>query len=244
MAAQPDLTNVTDDYLFAEVKRRFECSFKPQRRIIVTGPPGAGKGTHAPRLRDENCWCHLSTGDMLREEVKQGTPLGLKAKEAMNAGQLVSDDIVIGMIKERMKMPSCKRGAILDGFPRTIPQAEALDKMLEDEGKPLDKVVAFDIPDDLLVDRIAGRRIHEKSGRTYHVRNNPPKVPDVDDVTGEPLIQRKDDNEAVLRKRLEYYHNYTTPIFGYYGQKGKFTSINANQPITQVWKDLISSLNV
>jgi adenylate kinase len=241
---EADLTNVTNDLLFAEVKRRFECSFKPQRRIILTGPPGAGKGTHAPRLKNENCWCHLSTGDMLREGVKQGSPLGVKAKEAMNAGQLVSDDIVIGMIKERMKTPACSRGAILDGFPRTVPQAEALDKMMLDEGKPLDKVVALEIPDDLLVERIAGRRIHEKSGRSYHVRFNPPKVPDTDDITGEPLIQRKDDTEVLLRKRLEYYHQYTTPILGHYGKMGLLATLNANQAIDKVWKDLSGSLNL
>jgi len=244
MEGGQDLTNISNDHLFSEVKRRFECSFKPQRRVILSGPPGAGKGTHAPRLKDENCWCHLSTGDMLREEVKQGSPLGLKAKEAMNAGQLVSDDIVIGMIKERMKTPSCQRGAILDGFPRTIPQAEALDKMMQEEGKPLDKVVAFDIPDELLVDRISGRRIHQRSGRTYHTRNNPPKVADTDDVTGEPLMQRKDDTEAVLRKRLEDYHSHTTPIFGYYQQKGLLATINANQAIDKVWKDLGGALNI
>ncbi|CAG9327685.1 unnamed protein product [Blepharisma stoltei] len=239
----PDLRNIPNDVLFNEVKRRFDCSFKPKGKVILTGPPGSGKGTQAPQLSQENCWCHLSTGDLLRDEVSRGTELGKKAKEIMNQGALVSDDIVIGMIKNKLKEPICSRGAIFDGFPRTVPQAEALDKMLEEEGSKIDKVVEFNIPDEILVERITGRRVHLASGRSYHVKFSPPKVPDVDDISGEPLIQRKDDTAEVLNKRLQAYHSTTTPILNYYSQKGLLATINANQPVKTVWEDLLRNIS-
>lgn len=239
----PDLRNISNDSLFAEVKRRFDCSFKPQAKVILSGPPGSGKGTQGPILSQENCWCHLSTGDILREEVAKGTELGLKAKEIMNQGALVSDDIVVGMIKNKLKEPICARGAILDGFPRTIPQAEALDRMLEEENTKIDKVVEFSIPDEILVERITGRWVHPGSGRSYHVKFSPPKVAEIDDITGEPLIHRKDDTEEVLTKRLQNYHDMTTPILNYYAQKGVLATINADQPIKNVWADLIRNVN-
>ena len=236
-----DLKNVSSASLFAEIKRRFECSLKPKKQVVLVGPPGSGKGTQSVKLAEEMCWCHLSTGDLLRDEVAKGTELGLQAKAAMESGALVSDDIVIGMIHNKIKEPVCERGAILDGFPRTIPQAEALDKMLQTEGKNIDKVVDFQIEDDQVVDRITGRRIHPSSGRVYHVKFNPPREEDKDDISGEPLIHRKDDTEEVLRKRLEYFHTYTSPILQHYGQQNKLSTINANQKITSVWEDLVKA---
>jgi adenylate kinase len=238
MAESPDLKNVENEALFSEVKRRFECSFKPSKRVVLAGPAGSGKGTQAEKLSQENCWCWLSTGDLLREQVAKGTELGLKAKVAMNAGGLVSDDIVIGMIREQVKRPYCSRGVIFDGFPRTKVQAEALDEMLGSESLKIDKAIEFQIPDEVLVGRITGRRAHLPSGRTYHVTFKPPRVPDLDDVTGEPLTQRKDDTEEVLKKRLDQYHSNTNLIFDYYRQKSVYAGINANQSIPKVWEDL------
>jgi len=236
-----DLKNVSSAALFAEVKRRFECSLKPKKQVVLVGPPGSGKGTQATKLAEDMCWCHLSTGDLLRDEVAKGTELGLKAKEAMDSGALVSDEIVIGMIQHKIKEPVCERGAILDGFPRTLPQAEALDSMLRNEGKSIDKVIDFEIEDNLVVDRVTGRRVHPNSSRVYHVKFNPPKQEGIDDVTGEPLVHRRDDTEEVLRKRLDYFHNYTSPILEYYKEQNKLSTINANQRITSVWEDLVKA---
>jgi adenylate kinase len=235
-----DLRNVPLDALHSEVQRRFHCSLQPNRRIILVGPAGSGKGTQAPRLSEENCWCHLSTGDLLRDEIKRESELGLKVKSIIAAGGLVSDDLVVGIIRNKIKEPVCDNGVIFDGFPRTLKQAEALDQMLSEEGKEIDKVVEFQIPDEVLASRITGRRIHLASGRSYHVTFNPPKVEGVDDATGEPLIHRPDDTEESLFKRLESYHSQTKPILGYYGLKGKLLTIDANRPISNVWADLLS----
>jgi adenylate kinase len=236
-----DLKNVPLEALHAEVQRRFRCSFKPMRQVILVGPAGAGKGTQAPRLSEENCWCHLSTGDLLRDEVKKGSELGLQAKKIMDAGGLVSDDIVIGMIRSKISEPMCSRGVIFDGFPRTEPQARALDEMLEKEGKQINKAVELRIPDEVLVERITGRRIHPGSGRSYHVKFAPPKAEGVDDVTGEPLVQRSDDTEEALKKRLTFYHQHATPIMEYYRSRGKAATINANSPIDKVWTELLAN---
>ena len=184
--------------------------------IILVGPAGAGKGTQAPNIRNDLCLCHRATGDMLRAAVDAKTELGLKAKDIMAAGKLVPDDLVIGLIKDQFTLPECARGIILDGFPRTTAQAEALDRMLKENGKSLDKVLEFKVDDKVLVERISGRRIHKASGRSYHTKFNPPKVEGKDDFTGEPLIQRPDDNEHVLKTRLDSYHQETEPILGYY----------------------------
>lgn len=242
MAQLPNLKDVENEILFAEVKRRFECSFKPMKRVVLVGPAGSGKGTQAEKLSAENCWCWLSTGDLLRDQVKQGTELGLKAKVAMDAGGLVSDDVVIGMIREQIKKPSCSRGVIFDGFPRTTVQAEALDAMLSQENTSIDKALDLQIPDEVLVERITGRRVHLASGRTYHVSFKPPKVEGLDDVTGEPLTHRKDDTEEVLKKRLVQFHTYTVPILDYYRKKSVYAGINANQGINKVWEDLLKAL--
>jgi adenylate kinase len=181
-------------------------------RIILLGPPGAGKGTQAQFIMQRYGIPQISTGDMLRAAVKAGTELGLKAKAVMDAGALVSDDIIIGLVKERIAQPDCAKGFLFDGFPRTIPQAEALTAA----GVPLDHVVEIAVDDEDIVGRMSGRRVHEASGRVYHVVNNPPKREGVDDVTGEPLIQRADDKEETVRKRLQVYHDQTKPLVAYY----------------------------
>jgi adenylate kinase len=210
-----------------------------QLRTILVGPPGAGKGTQAPRIRDEFCVCHLATGDMLREQVAQKTPLGIEAKKIMDTGGLVSDDIMVGMIKDQLENnKACKNGFVLDGFPRTVPQAQKLDGMLADRKEKLDSVVQLQIDDQLLISRITGRLIHPASGRTYHKEFDPPKKPMVDNVTGEPLIQRSDDNVETLRKRLGAFHSQTGPVVDYYKAKGLWHGIDAAQSPTVVWDNL------
>jgi adenylate kinase len=183
-------------------------------RLILLGPPGAGKGTQANFIKDAYGIPQISTGDMLRAAVKAGTPLGLAAKKVMDAGGLVSDDIIIGLVKERLAAPDCAAGYLFDGFPRTIPQADAL----KDGGVGLDYVLEIDVPDAAIVERMAGRRVHVASGRTYHVKYNPPRTPGKDDVTGEDLIQRDDDREETVKKRLDVYHAQTKPLVEYYAR--------------------------
>ena len=183
-------------------------------RLILLGGPGAGKGTQANYIKEKFGIPQISTGDMLRAHVKAGSELGLKAKAIMDAGGLVSDDIIIGMVKERLTQDDCKNGYLFDGFPRTIPQAEAM----KAAGVPIDYVVEIDVADEEIIKRMSGRRVHVASGRTYHVVFNPPKVAGKDDVTGEDLIQRDDDKEETVRKRLEVYHAQTRPLVDYYSQ--------------------------
>ncbi len=181
-------------------------------RLILLGGPGAGKGTQAAFIKDKFSIPQISTGDMLRAAVKAGTPLGKAAKEVMDAGKLVSDGIIIGLVKERIKEADCANGFLFDGFPRTIPQADAM----KAAGVKIDYVVEIDVPDETIVERMAGRRVHVASGRTYHVKFNPPKLAGKDDATGEDLIQRDDDKEETVRKRLAVYHEQTEPLVGYY----------------------------
>lgn len=183
-------------------------------RLILLGPPGAGKGTQAGFIKERFGIPQISTGDMLRAAVKAGTPLGLAAKKVMDSGQLVSDDIIIGLVKERLKESDCASGYLFDGFPRTIPQADAM----KDAGVSIDAVLEIAVPDGDIIERMSGRRVHVASGRTYHVRFNPPKAEGKDDLTGEPLIQRDDDREDVVRKRLEVYHAQTSVLVQYYSQ--------------------------
>ena len=183
-------------------------------RLILLGPPGAGKGTQAAVITKTYNIPQISTGDMLRAAVKAGSPLGLEAKKVMDSGGLVSDDIIIGLVKDRLKQDDCVNGYLFDGFPRTIPQAEAM----KDAGVQIDVVLEIDVPDSDIVSRMSGRRVHTASGRTYHVHFNPPKVEGKDDVTGEDLIQRDDDREETVRKRLEVYHAQTRQLVDYYGK--------------------------
>jgi len=183
-------------------------------KLILLGAPGAGKGTQAAFITEKYGIPQISTGDMLRAAVKAGTPLGLEAKKVMDAGQLVSDEIILGLIKERLKQPDCAKGFLFDGFPRTIPQAEAL----RTQGVDLDFVLEIDAPDEEIIKRMSGRRVHPTSGRTYHMTFNPPKVAGKDDATGEELIQRDDDREETVRKRLDVYHSQTKPLVEFYSK--------------------------
>ena len=183
-------------------------------RLILLGPSGAGKGTQANFIKEKFGIPQISTGDMLRAAVKAGTPLGLEAKKVMDAGGLVSDDIIIGLVKDRLQQEDCKSGYMFDGFPRTIPQADAM----KDAGVPIDFVLEIDVPDAEIVERMSGRRAHLASGRTYHVKYNPPKVAGKDDVTGEDLVQRDDDKEETVKKRLDVYHSQTKPLVEYYSK--------------------------
>lgn len=195
-------------------------------RLILLGAPGAGKGTQAKFICEKYAVPQISTGDMLRAAVKEGTPLGIEAKKIMDSGGLVSDDIIIGLVKDRLMQPDCIKGYLFDGFPRTIPQAQAM----KDAGVPIDYVVEIDVPFDAIIDRMSGRRVHVSSGRTYHVRFNPPKTEGKDDVTGEELIQRDDDKEATVRKRLDVYDAQTKPLIEYYSSWAKHGDAAAKVP--------------
>jgi adenylate kinase len=192
-------------------------------RLILLGPPGAGKGTQAASITGKFGIPQISTGDMLRTAVKAGTRLGLEAKKFMDAGQLVPDDVIIGLVEDRIRQPDAAKGFLFDGFPRTIPQAEAM----KQAGVDLDYVVEVDVPDDVIIERLSGRRVHLPSGRTYHIHFNPPKVGGKDDVTGEDLIQRDDDKEATILKRLEVYHSQTKQLIDYYSQMAASGAPNA-----------------
>ena len=183
-------------------------------RLILLGGPGAGKGTQAGFIMQRYGIPQISTGDMLRAAVKAGTPLGVEAKKVMDRGDLVSDDIIIGLVKERILAPDCAKGFLFDGFPRTIPQAEAMRR----SGVNIEHAVEIAVDDKVIIERMSGRRAHLPSGRTYHVKFNPPKVEGKDDVTGEPLVQRDDDQEATVRHRLEVYHGQTRPLVEYYAK--------------------------
>ena len=186
-------------------------------RLILLGPPGAGKGTQAGFIKEKFAIPQISTGDMLRAHVKAGSALGLEAKKYMDAGGLVPDDVIIGMVKERLRQDDCQHGYLFDGFPRTIPQADAM----KQAGVAIDFVLEIDVPDSEIIERMSGRRVHLASGRTYHLKHNPPKVVGKDDVTGEDLIQRDDDREETVKKRLQVYHDQTEALVQYYSQWAK-----------------------
>mmetsp|Transcript_6179 Transcript_6179/g.13441 ORF Transcript_6179/g.13441 Transcript_6179/m.13441 type:complete len:328 (+) Transcript_6179:144-1127(+) len=236
-----------------EVEDKF-AAYWPRNIMILFGPPGAGKGTHGPKIEDLLGIPQLSTGDMLRAAVAAKSEVGLKAAAVMKAGGLVSDEIVIGIIRDRIREPDCKFGFILDGFPRTLVQAQTLDKMLCEEGACVTKVIELEVPDSVLEERICGRWIHKKSGRSYHVKFAPPKsmkkdaegnpIPQSmkDDETGEPLMQRADDTASALQKRLKGYHGETVPILSHYSPKGVVGKVNANQGMDGVWGEVLESL--
>ena len=232
------LHEVSTDALMREIQRRLECQSKPDKRLILVGPPGCGKGTQSPKIKADHCLCHLATGDMLRAAVAAKTPNGVRAKQAMESGALVSDDIVVGIIEEAIKQTECRNGFILDGFPRTVPQAVMLDEMLAKKGVSVDKVLDFQIPDEVLVERIEGRWIHAKSGRSYHTKF---WVPGVIDVTA-TLTKRKDDNAATLKSRLDAFHAQTQPVIDYYNKAGRVSNIIANKPAKQVEAQIDTAL--
>lgn len=208
-------------------------------RIILLGAPGAGKGTQAQFIMKKYGIPQISTGDMLRAAVKSGSELGIQAKSLMDAGKLVTDELVIALVKERIAQSDCENGFLLDGFPRTVPQADAM----KEAGIEIDYVLEFDVPDEMIIDRMSGRRIHAPSGRVYHIKHNPPKQEGLDDVTNEPLTIRKDDEESIVRKRLVEYHQLTKPLIGYYqaqAQAGntQYFKIDGTQTVDAVTQEL------
>ena len=213
-------------------------------RIILLGAPGAGKGTQAQFLTKKYNIPQISTGDMLRGAIKAGTQMGKLAKKAMDAGQLVTDEIIIGLVKDRIMEDDCKNGYLLDGFPRTLPQADAVTSA----GIKIDAVIEIDVPDSEIITRMAGRRVHLASGRTYHIDYNPPKIDDKDDITGEDLVQRDDDKESVVIDRLKVYHELTQPLIGYYKEQAKNTgdlvyiTVDGTANISDVEDAIVSKL--
>jgi len=242
-----------DDGTAKSVEDKF-ATYWPRNIMILFGKPGAGKGTHGPKIEDMLGIPQLSTGDMLRAAVAAKSDVGLKAAAVMKAGGLVSDDIVIGIIRDRIREPDCKFGFILDGFPRTLVQAQELDKMLAEEGARVTKVVELQVPDEVLEERICGRWIHKNSGRSYHVKYAPPKNMKTDsdgkpiaesmtdDETGELLMQRPDDTASALVKRLDGYRGETVPILQHYAPKGIVVEVNANQEMDGVWGEVLAAL--
>jgi len=213
-------------------------------KFILLGAPGAGKGTQAQFLTKQFNIPQISTGDMLRSAIKAQTPMGKMAKEFMDAGKLVTDEIIIGLVQDRIQEPDCANGFLLDGFPRTVPQADAL----KAAGVEIDAIIEIDVPDEEIVNRMAGRRVHPGSGRTYHLTYNPPKVAGKDDETGEDLIQRDDDQAEVVLDRLKVYHAQTAPLIDYYRAESdqnaalKYIKVDGTQPISDVETEILSSL--
>lgn len=208
-------------------------------KIVLMGAPGCGKGTQSPYVQERYGLCHLSTGDMLREAVTRKTANGLLAKDAMETGKLVSDDIVFGIVKDSIKNPECRYGYILDGFPRTLKQAQLMDEA----GEKVDKVIEFSAPDEVILQRTSGRWIHKASGRTYHEIFRPPQTPGKDDVSGEDLYQRKDDRREVCEKRLDIYKSETMPLKNFFSKAGVYSMINADRTVEEVRKNIAALLD-
>jgi len=211
-------------------------------KLILLGPPGAGKGTQAKLLIDKFGIPQISTGDILRAAVKEGTPMGVRAKACMDAGALVPDEVVVGIVRERLQKKDCDQGFILDGFPRTVPQADALKANLEELGKQLDAVISIEVDNEALIERLTGRRTCRACGRGFHVSFDPPKVEGVCDACGGELYQRDDDQEATIRKRLEVYQQQTAPLVAYYEQLGLLSAIDGMQEMAVVQGDILAAL--
>jgi adenylate kinase len=211
-------------------------------KLILLGPPGAGKGTQAKMLTEEFSIPQISTGDILRAAVKDGTPMGRKAKEFMDAGGLVPDDVVVGIVRDRLQEADCDQGFILDGFPRTVAQADALQTSLQEMGKELDRVISLSVDAEALVERLTGRRTCKQCGRGYHVKFDPPRAGGICDACGGALFQRDDDQEETIRKRLQVYEEQTAPLISYYRQAGVLMELDGMQPIVQVQEKMLSLL--
>merc|ERR1712032_1377424 len=214
----------------------------PRKNIILLGPPGSGKGTQSFKLINDFCYCQLSTGDLLRDAVKRQTAGGIKAKEAMDKGALVTNEIIYEIMEKEMESPSCERGIIFDGFPRNEEQAEGLGRFLKNIGRDLDHVFELKVNEEEVIERAEGRRIHLASGRTYHIKKNPPKVEGIDDVTGEPLIHRSDDKRETIKNRLDVFYKQTLPVSSYYEKKGLLKKVDSMQSIDKVYADINSGL--
>ena len=213
------------------------------KKIVLLGPPGCGKGTQAQKLINEFGFVQLSTGDMLRAAISNGTEIGVEAKSIIDKGELVSDEIVIGIVRERIFSKECERGYMLDGFPRTLAQAEKLDQILSDRNQKIDIVIRLCVPDDILVRRIAGRRFHIKSGRSYNIEFNPPKIEGKDDITGEKLVQREDDKEEIVESRLKTYYELTEPLVGYYEKEDILKEVDGTGSPGNIYSEIKQILN-
>ena len=216
---------------------------KKHIQIILLGPPGCGKGTQAQKLINEFGFVQLSTGDMLRAAISKGTEIGVEAKSIIDKGELVSDEIVIGIVRERIFSKECESGYMLDGFPRTLTQAEKLNQILSDRNQKIDVVIRLCVPEDMLVRRIAGRRFHIKSGRSYNIEFNPPKIEGKDDITGEKLVQREDDKEEIVESRLKTYYELTEPLVEYYKKEGLLKEIDGTGSPEKIYTEIKQTLN-
>ena len=216
---------------------------KKHIQIILLGPPGCGKGTQAQKLINEFGFVQLSTGDMLRAAISKGTEIGVEAKSIIDKGELVSDEIVIGIVREIIFSKECERGYMLDGFPRTLAQAEKLNQILSDRNQKIDVVIRLCVPEDMLVRRIAGRRFHIKSGRSYNIEFNPPKIEGKDDITGEKLVQREDDKEEIVESRLKTYYELTEPLVEYYKKDGLLKEIDGTGSPENIYTEIKQTLN-
>ncbi len=211
-------------------------------KILLIGPPGGGKGTQAKKISSKYNIPQISTGDMLREHVKILSPLGVQAKEFMDSGELVPDNLILEMMKKKLSDNECQNGYILDGFPRTLPQAEGLDKILDQINSKLNKVIIIEVNDNTIIDRMSGRRVHKNSGRIYHIKFNPPKNEGLDDITNEPLSIREDDKKETVKNRLEIYHDITKPLINYYNKKNILFKVNGEDEIDNVFSNIIKEL--
>eukprot|EP00916_Digyalum_oweni_P021382 GHVL01035506.1.p1 GENE.GHVL01035506.1~~GHVL01035506.1.p1 ORF type:complete len:252 (-),score=44.74 GHVL01035506.1:646-1401(-) len=238
-----DLDNIPTSQLLIELKRRYNCLQKPEKRIVLMGGPGSGKGSHALELKRDYCLCHISTGDLLRKNASQKTELGINAEKDMSSGQLVSDDLVIEMIKKEISSPLCKRGFILDGFPRTIKQADSLKEMMSKQRQRLDAVVNLESDVDVLRKRVTGRLVHPPSGRVYHTEYHPPHEEGKDNVTGDDLVKRLDDTPETFERRHALHLERTKPLISHYSKLGLLTTVDASKTFEAVKENIFKAVD-